>query len=308
MGPWYHTNAGYGFDLNALELKWFDRWLRDDHNGIDETTTPFHTVEVGTNRYTDVARYPFEQATPTTYYLGANKTLSKTAPTLANSGTDTLVWTGEDDPCHRSNDIWAAGGLALLTYQLGQDDPCATDATADATSGPGQLSYTSPAMTADTTLAGPITATIYATSTTPDTELIATVEDVSSTSAKELTAGALLGSFRSLDSGKTWSAPDGKPTLPYHPYTRASQTPVTTGTVTRFDIEVRPTFARIPAGHKLRITIKSAETPHLLTTPPQVQNLLGGVYSIQRTSVSSSYVELPLAPASSFSTPCAICP
>jgi hypothetical protein len=126
--------------------------------------------------------------------------------------------------------------------------------------------------------------------------------------ATELASGALLGSFRALSPTNSWFAPDGKRILPHHPYNRASQKPVVPGVVTRFDIEVRPTFARLDAGHRLRVVLTSAETPHLLTTPPQTKNLIGGVYAIQRNAAGSSFIEVPIAPSSAFSTPCGICP
>ena len=156
--------------------------------------------------------------------------------------------------------------LALETGNL-PPSPCATD---DRTiqAGPGALTYTTAPVKRDVPLAGPIDATIYATSTRPDVELEATLEDVAPGGASyPLTSGALLGSFRKLDNSKTWRAKNGRPLIPYHPYTKASKTPVPTGTVTRFDIEVFPTFAEIAKGHRLRLTLTTSDTPHLLPLP-----------------------------------------
>jgi hypothetical protein len=48
MGPWYHVtpflggNSGLGVgpnspqSLEALQILWFNRWLKGDHNGIDD--------------------------------------------------------------------------------------------------------------------------------------------------------------------------------------------------------------------------------------------------------------------------------
>ena len=98
---------------------------------------------------------------------------------------------------------------------------------------------------------------------------MADLEDVDPAGvARPLTQGALLGSFRSLDPVRTWTAPDGKPILPYHPSTRAAAQPVVPGEMTRYDIEVFPMFATLPAGHRLRITLTTADTPHLVPRPP----------------------------------------
>ena len=39
------------------------------------TKTPLHAYELEGKRWVDAARYPFPEATPTTMYLGAGRTL-----------------------------------------------------------------------------------------------------------------------------------------------------------------------------------------------------------------------------------------
>jgi predicted acyl esterase len=85
---------------------------------------------------------------------------------------------------------------------------------------------------------------------------------------------------------------DGAPILPWHPYTAASQRPVPPGALTRYDIEVFPTFATIPAGWRLRVTITTADTPHLEPTIAQLPSLVGGVYQV---SLGRSFLNVPLA-------------
>ena len=70
--------------------------------------------------------------------------------------------------------------------------------------------------------------------------------------------------------------------------------PVTPGEVTRYDIEVFPTVARIKAGHSLRLTLTTGDTPHLLPTRTQAADLGGGLYDIQRNRTAASFLELPL--------------
>jgi putative CocE/NonD family hydrolase len=292
--------------MNRLELAWFDRWLKGEATGIDQTKNPLHLYQLGSGKWLNASRYPFEGTTPTTYYLGSGKSLSRTKPG-GSGGSDPLVWTGLSNPCGRSTEQWGAGLLQLILEQAGGSDPCAGD---DSTTqvGPGAATYTTAPFQKSEVLAGPIDATLYATSNRPDTEFVVNVEDVAPNgTSTPLTSGALLGSFRKLDGSRTWRAGDGKPLLPYHPYTRASQTAVPTGQATRFDIEVFPTFARLTAGHRLRVTITTSDTPHLLPTPAQTANLAGGVYAVQHNAAAASFVELPLAPASAFANSCGIC-
>jgi putative CocE/NonD family hydrolase len=307
IGPWYHVTTGQGVNLNVIELDWFDRWLKGERTGIDHVRTPIHVFEAGANRWAQASRYPYNQARPTTYYLGAGGTLSTSKPTAA-IGADPLLWTGLSSPCSRSAEQWSAGLLALLG---GGSLPCDTSDNSTQL-GPGVHTYTTAPFRHDATLAGPMAARVYLTSTRPDTELVATVDDVAPNgSSTPITSGALLGSMRALDPGRTWTVPGGQTIFPYHPYSKASVAPVPTGKVVSEDIEIFPTFARIAAGHRLRLTLATGDTPHIVPLPTQVLNLIGGVYQVQRTASSSSYLEVEQAAPSAFRTcrpddPCAL--
>jgi putative CocE/NonD family hydrolase len=295
MGPWYHLTTGTGVDLDQLELAWFDRWLKGEDTGIDSTSTPEHLYLLGGDRYVDAAQWPPAALQPTTWYLGGGGTLTASPPA---PGADTVAYVGANAPCQREMDQWSMGALiALLGPSNPNSEPCANN---DALTGvgPGALTYTSPPFSVDTVIGGPLDATVDATSTRPDTELVATVEDVAPDgTSTPLSTGALLGSFRAVDPGNSWTAPDGKPLLPYHPYASASQQPVPLGVPTRFDIEIRPTFAELAAGHRLRLTLSTSDLPALLPSAQQQTQLAGGVYRVQR---ASSFLEVSSAPASAF--------
>ncbi len=318
MGPWYHLTAGQGVDLHRIQLEWFDTWLRGEPTGMGQSRTPLHLFQLGANRWTDAATWPLPQAQATTYYLSSGPsgssapstndgTLSPGRPT-AGSGADPVLFTGATNPCDRQSEQWSMGAPSLATSSAGlPTDPCTTDDRA-LQAGPNALTYTTAPFNAPRVLAGPIDASIYATTTTKDAEWVATVEDVApSGSSTPLTAGALLGSFRALDTSRSWFGSGGQLLLPYHPYTQASVTPVTAGKVTRFDVEVFPTVAVLAPGHRLRLTITTSDTPHLGPTPAQLANLVGGAYQVQRNATAASFVQLPLAPPTAVAAPCALC-
>jgi putative CocE/NonD family hydrolase len=255
----------------------------------------------------DAARYPLDQSQPQTYYLAAGPSGSG-APSQNDgrlearrpddgSGSDQLAFSGATSPCSRSSEQWGAGTLQLA-LELGQlpPDPCAQD-DRSVQVGPSALTYTTGPLDHAVALAGPIDVTLFARSTASDSEWVARIEDVAPDgSSLPLASGALLGSFRALDPANTWLTSDGLPLLPYHPYTEASALPVVPGQLTRYDIEVFPTFARVAAGHRLRLTLTTSDTPHLLPTVPELERLAGGIYSLQRNAAAASYVELPVAP------------
>jgi putative CocE/NonD family hydrolase len=293
-GPWEHLN-GSSVDVDVLELAWFDQWLKGERTGIDRTPTPLHYYDLGSGAWTQTATYPFTGATPTRLYLGAG-TLSRTAPTAATAGTDTLAWTGAGSPCGRPVDQWSMGALSIPSQAAGLGGPCADDDRLAQTPGTTS-SYTTAPMTRATRLAGPVSATLYATATTTDTEWVVEIEDVAPDgSSRPLTEGALLGSLRAVDAGRSWAAPGGTYLLPYHPYTQESAAPVVPGRVTRYDVEVFPTYATLAPGHRLRVTVSTADQPHLSPSAAVLPHLVGGVYGLQRTPAAPSSIEVPLQP------------
>jgi len=309
MGPWYHLTTGTGVNLEALELAWFDRWLKGEQTGIDRTRTPAHLYLLGADRYVNQTQWPPASLRPTTWYLGGGRTgtapisqndgrLTRTRPTSA-AGADRIAWLPADANCSRELDQWSMGAFEAITNPSNPNgNPCANnDALTEA--GPGSLTYTTPPFTRSTVIGGPIDATIYATSTRPDTELVATLEDVAPNgTATPITTGALLGSLRAVNPADSWFAVDGRPLLPYHPYTLASARAVPVGRITRFDIEIRPTFAQLDAGHRLRLTLTTSDLPTLIPTVQDQANLVGGVYAVQRNRAAASFIELLSAPAS----------
>src|SRR5207302_10555556 len=138
----------------------------------------------------------------TTWYLGSGPsgsgapsqndgTLTQTAPTAA-TGADQVEYVGANTPCSRELDQWSMGAFEDVTDPSNPNgNPCAqNDALTD--TGPGALTYTSGPFSQDTVLGGPVDATIYASSTRPETEWVATLEDVSPDgTATPITTGAL---------------------------------------------------------------------------------------------------------------------
>jgi hypothetical protein len=85
--------------------------------------------------------------------------------------------------------------------------------------------------------------------------------------------------------------------LPYHPYTHAPAQPVVPGATEEYQIQVFPTLVTLAAGDRLRVTISTTDTPHLVPIPSQLAQLIGGRYNIQRTPASPSSLTVELDPA-----------
>jgi putative CocE/NonD family hydrolase len=294
-GPWEHLN-GSSVDVDPLELEWFDTWLKGEHTGMGRTPTPLHYYDLGTGRFDETTTYPFTGSKPATYYFGSGGTLSTTKPTKAASGSDTIYWSPSGSPCGRPIDQWSMGAISITASEAGVLAPC-TDEDNSAQVGPWETSYTTAPLRRAMTVAGPITATVYASANTTDSEWAAEVEEVTPDGVSyPLTEGALLGSLRAVDSARSWHA-DGTTILPYHPYTLESTQPVVPGAIEKYEIEVFPTLVTIGAGDRLRITISTTDTPHLVPIPSQLQRLVGGKYEIERTAAAPSSLTVELDPA-----------
>jgi uncharacterized protein len=270
MGPWFHNPVGMGEWIQQIHLEWFDHWLKGVRTRLGTTTRPLHAFELGGDRWLDVGAYPLPEA-------GIER-----LPIGPSSGVDRLVWSPASSPCNRHPDQWSTGFGGYVSAFAGQPvNPCSED---DRTTQAGALTYTTPPLERDITLAGPVSVGVRMSANTKDSVLVATLQDISPDGRSyPLTTGALLGSLRAVDRSRSW------PTLPYHPYTAASRTPLTPGKVELQQIEVPPVFARLAKGHRLRVTLSSSVT-HLTPTAAQVPGLVGGVYEIH-----PSYVDLPLA-------------
>ena len=301
QGPYTHIGAAASPMLNELQLRWFDQWLKGEDSGMDRTETPLHAYDLGTSRYTETTSYPLPGASPTTYYFGGGRTGGATSvndgglsATKPDAGSDTVLWSPVAGTlCGRSQDQWSAGGLSLITNQIPANVPCIDDDRL-AQLGPTSLTYTTGTFDQSKMIAGPISATVYATANTRDTEWVVNIADVAPDGvSRPLTQGALLGSFRAVNRDRSWTM-DDKTVMPYHDYTKQSAEPVVPGQLTRYDIEVFPTFATIAPGHRIRLTLATADLPHLLPTAPALANLVGGVYQVRRGGSAASSVTIPL--------------
>jgi uncharacterized protein len=307
IGASYHNAVVVGQQLQNLLLRWFDTWLKGRHTGMGSAQTPFHAYEMDGKRWVDAGRYPLGAARVQRLWLGGGPSgsahslndgvLAERRP--AARGSDSVAWTDATSPCSNQADQWDTGFVGYGSSLTGApNSPCATD---DRTTQANALTYTTPAMSHDVTVAGPIAAHLVASSTTRDAELVVTVENIGPSGAsRPLSTGALLGSHRALDPNASWRV-QGATLLPYHPYTRAASKPLTPGKATALDVEVPSIVARIARGHRLRVTIATAAT-HLHASPVQIGGLAGGVYAIARGGAGGSYVSIPLARPSALLT------
>lgn len=248
----------------AIALRWFDTWLRGDSTGMEDTAAPLHLHQLGSADWINTDRYPMVREY-TPYYLRRGGELTSTAP--SEPGSDPVVYTQPSDPA-------------------------------------GTLSYTSEPFAEGATLAGPISATVYARSSGTNLNLIATLHDVAlDGSATELTSGSIVGSLRALDGSRSWFDKRRVDIRPYGSFDVDEY--LVPGRNYELSFRILPRVAQIAPGHALRLTITTqtpvAECGAVLgvdacyPTAPQARTL-PGTYRVQRSPAMPSAVNLPLLP------------
>lgn len=301
IGPWYHVTEGTGLtnddgsspvadntgtvlpSIDNLELAWFDHWLKGTGNGVQSFPT-VETYRLGAGQWYQDTTYPAAGTVGQRWYLSATGTTTGTLGTAAPSGTSkaSLPGVGAAGICSRSTWQWTAG----IPTELKEPFPlCEDDSTLTQSQG---LTFTSPAFSSPYTMSGPIEADLYMSATSADSTVVATLSDVSSSGASDITAGTLVASMRQVTStpcghvvnGCTVYLPaygsgDPESVEPWHPYLQSTQTPLQPGTIYELQIEIFPTSATIEPGDQLRVTITTSDVPHESQTLSTTANSLG---------------------------------
>lgn len=255
VGPWEHmtilTNARVGeydpgvrswhgvADVDGLHLRWYDRHLRDLDNGVDDED-PVTLFVMGEERWRTEAAWPLARAEEQEWFLGSGGR----ANTLNGDGVLSRDGSGADGATADSyvyNPLdpvpTAGGGLCcnLQWTRAGSFDQRAVEARSDV------LCYTTEPLAEPMEVTGPVTVTLYASSSAVDTDFTAKLVDV-----------CACGCVRNLT--------DGIVRARYRRGTR-TQEPLTPGEVERYEIDLWATSNVFQTGHQVRVEISSSNFP-----------------------------------------------
>jgi putative CocE/NonD family hydrolase len=294
IGPWTHLQASSGPglpagtlpSLDALSLRWFDRYLRGTSDtALATDVKPVSYYEIGSGQWRTAPGW-----LPSDVHAKAFRLSGTATPGTPGTLTSGAATTGDDAVypvpvaglCTRSASQWTAGLAAV--------PGCETDSRVNDQSG---TSYETAPLAKPLHLMGPINARLYASTTAKDGMLSVHVEDVAPDgSVDRLTGGWQVLSHRAVTTSKVVSR-DGEVLQTYHPFTKAALLPVEPGKVMGVDVEVFPTGAALRAGHRLRVTLQSFDTPHLSATVPQQVDQAGGVITIHHSAAYPSRIVVP---------------
>jgi len=289
IGPWTHLqsqmpvgelNFGFAsqasfmnlqFDMDRLQLRWFDHWLKGIDTGM-LAEPPISLFVMGANVWRNEQEWPLARAVATAYYLHADGVLSAVEP-AGSEPADRFVY----DP---ANPVPTHGGALLMApeYVAGPVDQRGIEARADV------LTYTSAVLDRDMEVTGPVGVTLWACSSAPDTDFVARLVDVYPDGrAYNLTDGIIRARYRNGFLAEQFLEP---------------------GVAERFDIDLWATSNVFRAGHRIRVQITSSNFPRWDRNPntgkPLGSDTEAELRKAEQTILHDrehpSHIQLPLVP------------
>ncbi|HEX2032217.1 MAG TPA: CocE/NonD family hydrolase [Actinomycetota bacterium] len=298
------SNGDHGTQWIAPQVwrdrrRWMDHWMRGEENGFGTLEERHSSVVTLLEMNDPVPPPPGPAATHPTQVPRANGRIeSRTFPLEATRWTDWYLRAGgrlrrAPPRADEGSDVYLSGSRRQSwNFQAGPGfGPPLT--TAD---GPDELTYTTRRFRRSKALVGPITATLFMSSTSPDTDVFVQLIDVGPDGSRTfLQRGLLKASHRALDRERSdWvQTTDGRVMYrPFHPHT--NPTAVVPGEVFRMAIEVWPVGHVFRPGHRLMVNVHAP--PTLDSYYAYAPRYLPGANTVFHDAERPSRIMLPLVP------------
>jgi predicted acyl esterase len=265
-GYFAHVHWIYNKPLNEYVLRWLDYWLKGDKNGImEEPGVAIYDSATREWRYEN--EYPLARTSWAKFYLHSS---------LNGSAGESKY-----------------GSLSMESPEDEKPDRFTMpDSTGMMRQGKPVLSYVSSPLDKDIRVWGPLSLTLYGSSSAIDTNWFVKLGDIDENGKLlVLTQFHLRASCREVD------AASSKPGQPFHPFLK--QELLKPGQVYEFQIELIPIFHTFKAGHKMWLHIAGdrvpeyhlpLHTPNLQLFPEPTENL------VYHDSGHPSHLVLPVIP------------
>jgi len=308
MGPYTHGNIargqgqvmGYAYQFPSnvtyneqeLLLNWFSRHLKD---GGTDAESRARLYVPGLDEWVGLDAFPPEAASVTSYYLHSDG--SANASSIDDENLDYDGRLSTDEP---------TGSEPADEYTYDPEDPVVsvggynihwTGGVADRSTAYHDrddiLVYETERLTEDVAIVGPITVTLYASTSAEDTDFVVVLSDVdpgSGTGGLWVAEGARRGRIGDVEAD------------PRDQRSYSEITPLTPGEVYEWKIAVWPTARVFEAGHRIRIDISSSNFPRYDRNLNTGEGLGGddmttADQTIYHDDERPSRVDLPIVPA-----------
>jgi putative CocE/NonD family hydrolase len=266
IGPWRHC-MNPGFELLQEIHRFFDTYLKGLDTGLQaQPRVHYFTMNAAAGSAWQAAPgWPVPGERTERWFLGPHARLDPRAPVRAAADTFT-VRTDVDCP---------QGGVGPFMQ------PCLH---------PGQgLSVASAALAHDRTITGNPIVNLRIRVDRPDANLFAYLTDVGPDgSAVVITEGRLKASLRALS-----PAPFAVAATPWHRSYAEDSRPLLPGQAVTLQFDLLPTSYRVPAGHRIGLTVMGADYRERLRDP----SVAGTTITVLSAAADPSWLDLPVASA-----------
>jgi putative CocE/NonD family hydrolase len=272
------TNGDHGTQTSPPEIyedrkAWLDQWVRrvPKDFGSSSVTTLLEMSDDRSNGRKDSRTFPLEDTRWTNAYLDEGGALTWDAP--RGSQTEASYLSGSP------RQSWS--------YQAGHS----AGSQVSTPEGPDELTYRSEKLKSPLAVVGPITATLYLSSTAPDTEIfVQLIDEAPDGSRYYVQRGMLRASHRAIDYLSSDKTEDGDVYRPHRPHT--NPTLIQPGKVYEYLVEVFPLGHVFRPGHRLAVKVH---------TPPAVDSYyvyvpkrVAGVNTLYHGGKTPSHLTLPV--------------
>jgi putative CocE/NonD family hydrolase len=237
------TNGDHGTQTGPKEIwrdrrDWLDYWVQESGGAYPRSsvTTLFELIDGKSNGRKNSRTFPLEDTTWTDLFLRAGGRLSLDHPR-------------KTEPA----DGYVSGSPRQGWSYQGGHEAGSPVTTAD---GPDELTYTTKKLTSPVAVVGPMTATLFVSSTATDTELFVQLIDVAPGGSRYyLQRGMLKASHRAIEGSLSDKTSGGRIYRPYRPHT--NPTDIMPGKIYKYLVEVFPLGHVFRPGHRLMIKLHS---------------------------------------------------
>jgi putative CocE/NonD family hydrolase len=313
IGPWPHS-AGLGGVVHMAELlRWFDYWLKGIDNGIMEEKPVHYYLMRGNNtvpptlgqdvsrdeadaedgrRWKATAKWPPRKAKAKSHFFASGNSGTVASANDGRLGTEKPTKKKGRDK-YRVDYTSSMGSYSrwMTGYGVERDDPPGTTFYDERTSEDEKaLTYTSEPMSRDWAIVGYPVVHLWVTSTRKDGDFFVYLEEVDADgNAHYVTEGMLRAAFRN-QAEPPWKNLG----LPFHPCRKKDRLKLSKKKPVELVFDLLGTAIVIDEGHRLRVTVAGADSPHhdLYPSPRRAPKI-----TVFRDRAHSSYIELPMMKA-----------
>ncbi len=293
LGPWVHgssptsvsgeynfgtRSSGDAVDLQGLTMRFYDHWLKGEDNGVPDEK-PIRIFVMGENVWRFEDEWPLRRTEQVDYHFHSRGK----ANTLVGDG-----WLSPDPPGDEPPDVYVYNPIDPVPTRGGQlccdiafQIPGAYDQTS-IEARPDVLVYSTPPLEQDTEVTGPVTVTLYASSSARDTDFTAKLVDACPCGdARNLTDAIIRARYRNPRQPASLIQPNQ---------------------VYEYTIDLWATSNLFKKGHRIRLEISSSNFPRFdrnTNTGEQIgtdSNFVSALQTVLHSTEYPSHITLPIVP------------